>query len=182
MIKAELQGRRLILTVETADDETPIEPYRVEPLSGKVGRQLSMDYSLMLVGQTPDGFNIGDAMITATGQENYDRLSDELRQEEAEQIIQAAFYWQTAIGMDGVRAILEGGVGGMGKASALFAQRMAPLLPPTSPRSASENPTPSPDDTPNTSTPEGGVKLVKKPLDRLPKQPAKAKKPKLPAT
>lgn len=129
MITAQLQGRRLILTVQTEADEPAIEPFRVDPLSAKVGRQLSARYLMGLSGAAvPEGEDIGADMIRAIGPENYARLDDELRQEEAELIMQAAHLWQTVAGMEGVRALLDG-EDGPGKARQVFLNRMAPLLP-----------------------------------------------------
>jgi len=173
MIKAELQGRRLILTVETADDETPIAPFVVEPLSARIGRELGSRY-LMVLEDLPVVEDIGTDMIRALGQENYDRLDDELRQEEGELIMQAAYFWQMITGIEGARLVLEGRETGLPKAVALFRERMAPLLSQIRRRLESELQTLQ-GDTPATDSPQAGAKPGRKPQDR--QQPKRSTKP-----
>lgn len=135
MITAKLQGRRLALTVETEPDEQAIAPVLVDPVSARVGRELSSRYLLTVEGLLDDGGQIGADMVRAIGAANAARIDDELSQAEAELMLQAAFFWQTVGGMDAVRALLEvdadgvqGGDVARGKALAAVRLRAVPLL------------------------------------------------------
>lgn len=143
MIQAELQGRRLILTIETNDDEPAIAPFVVEPLGMRVGRQLTVDYVnwCMGVGQlTPDRKE--EIFTIAVGTENRARADDTLTQAEGEELLIKAFMWQTIIGMDGIKAFDEagGGTAGALKSIRLLTSRLGLLPSPTSPNSESANP------------------------------------------
>lgn len=180
MITAKLQGRRLVLTVETEEGEAAIPPFYVDPISAKTGRTLSARYLFVLEDVPLDEGSIGEDMIRCLGEENYARLDDELRQEEGELIMQAAYFWQLVTGMEGVRAILEGQEEGAdkGKAVGLFREKMAPLLSQIRRRLESEIQTQT-DGTPATSSPQGGGRPVRQPTDRQPKKPKTPKgKPK----
>lgn len=135
MITAKLQGRRLALTVETEPDEPAIAPVLVDPVSARVGRELSSRYLLTVEGLLADSGQIGADMVRAIGAENAARIDDELSQAEAELMLQAAFFWQTVGGLDAVRALLEvdadgvqGGDLARGKALAAVRLRAVPLL------------------------------------------------------
>jgi hypothetical protein len=107
---------------------------------------------------------------------NYNRIGFELSQAEADDVLYPAFFWQSVLGIDGVKAYLEagGGLPGALKATGALAARLGRLPQPTSPSSASGSPT-SAASTPSTPSRSGGGSSVKKPRDRLPKQ---GKKPK----
>lgn len=70
-------------------------------------------------------------------QTNFNRVGEELSQDEAEAILMPAFFWQTILGMDGVKAYLEGGEGLSGtlKATGALSRRLGLLVRPTSPSS-----------------------------------------------
>lgn len=108
----------------------------------------------------------------------YERFEDRvasdgepLRQEEVQQILQAAFYWQSVVGMDGVKAFLEDPGFARGKAIALLYAALGIRLSPTSHSGASENQTP-PDGTPATTTPTGTSSSVVLPPVRSATEPA----------
>ncbi len=85
-----------------------------------------------------------------------------IRQEELQQLFQAAFYWQSVVGMKGVQALLEGEEG-QGKALAQLLVMLGLSLSPTSPNSGSANPTPTPAGIPTTTTRNGGKTSVRLP-------------------
>ncbi len=135
MITAQLQGRRLVLTVETEDDEPDIAPFVVSPMGAKAGRELSVRYLFTTEGLPIENGDVAADMVAAFGQENYDRADEELSQNEGELILRAAYFWQSVGGLDAVRALLEvddsgeqGGPDSRGKALAAFRLRMVPLL------------------------------------------------------
>jgi len=92
---------------------------------------------------------------------------DAIRQEEAESLTLCAFYWQTVVGMEAVRAFLDAGEGSHGslKALALLQSRMGISRPPTSHSSASASQTQQGDSS-DTSTRSGGGTSVRLPADR----------------
>ncbi len=150
MIEASKQGRNLLLTVEGLD------PFVIKPLPGNAGIQITDTY-LRSGARKVTATEWTDALIMAvdgarqngiTGlwepvpeaeQINYARIGQELSQTEAELIIMPAFFWQTILGMDGVREYIEGGEGMAGtlKASRALSLRLGLLAPTTSPNSAS---------------------------------------------
>lgn len=134
MITAKMQGRRLRLTVETEPDETPIEPFLVDPLTGREGREVSTVYLYVLEGITQDNGELGDAMTQSFGVENMKRAED-LSQHEGALLAQAAFFWQSVGGIDAVRELLKPDADGVqgaeeaqGKALAVFKLKIVPLL------------------------------------------------------
>ena len=149
MITAEKVGRDLHIRLEGVDD-----PFVVHPLPGLAGVQMTETY-LGVAGGAPTIAEMNDAFIMAvdgahqnaiTGrwepvavdaQANYSRIGHELSQDEAESILMPAFLWQTTLGLDGVKAYIEGGEGLSGtlKATAALSRRLALLAPPTSPSS-----------------------------------------------
>lgn len=163
MITAKLQGRRLVLTVETEADEAPIEPFYVTPLSARAGRELSRRY--LFASEGLDGgedVDMSQDMIDAFGRENFERADAETTQGEGELLIQAAYFWQSVGGVDSLRALLEvdddglqGGATARGKALAAFRLRMVPLLRQIRRSLESAPPTP-PATSPDTSSPEAG--------------------------
>lgn len=135
MITAKLQGRRLVLTVETEPDETPVPAFYVEPFSARAGRELSTRYLFTTEGLPIEEGSVGDDMMAAFGMDNYERADTTLSQAEGELLVQCAYFWQSVGGLESVRALLEvspdgeqGGDESRGKALAVFRLRMVPLL------------------------------------------------------
>lgn len=135
MITAKMQGRRLVLTVETEEGEPPVEPFYISPMGAKAGRELSVRYLYTSEGLPIEDGDVAADMVRAVGQENYDRADEELSQNEGELILRAAYFWQSVGGMDAVHTLLEvdasgeqGGPDSRGKALAAFRLRMVPLL------------------------------------------------------
>lgn len=148
MIKAEKVGRDLHITMEGVDD-----PFVIHPLPGRAGVQITGTYLQTYAGGAVNLLPAlqmavdGARLNTLTGvwepvpdedQTNFNRIGNELSQEESEAVMMPAFFWQTVLGMDGVRAYIEGGEGLSGtlKASEALRRRLAPLALPTSPASA----------------------------------------------
>lgn len=151
MITATKQGRNLLIKIEGIKT-----PFVIAPLPGYAGIQMTNDY-LETMGGT--GANLITALQIAvdgakqnaiTGrwepvpeaeQSNYARIGRELSQAEAEWVLMPAFFWQTILGMDGVKAYIEGmnsesGLGGTLKASAALASRLGLSVRQTLPRLA----------------------------------------------
>ncbi len=148
MIDAEIKGRNLVLTMEGVED-----PFVIRPLPGRAGIAITDIYLNASVGNAAD---LTPALIMAvdgarqnaiTGewvpvpeeeQTNYNRIGMELSQAEAEGIIMPAFFWQTILGLDGVKAYIEAGEGLAGtlKAAGALSQRLGLLARRTSPASA----------------------------------------------
>lgn len=149
MITAEKVGRDLHITLDGVDG-----PFVVHPLPGLAGIQITETY-LGVAGGAPAIRDMQSAMVMAvdgarqnslTGrwepvpaeeQTNYTRIGLELSQDEAESILMPAFLWQTTLGLDGVKAYIEGGGGlpGTLKATGALSRRLGLLLRPTSPSS-----------------------------------------------
>lgn len=111
--------------------------------------------------------------------ENYDGVEapdgDPLRHEEIQQILQAAFFWQSVVGIEGVNAYLENTDLRQGKALGLLLQGLGIQLSRTS-RSGESEPQTQQAGTPDTSTPTGtssSVVLlpVASPTDPSPRTP-----------
>jgi len=147
-ITAEKVGRNLHITLEGAG-----EPFVIRPLPGNAGIQITDTYLNSMAGQTADIVTAlqmavdGARKNAITGkweplpeeeQTNFQRIGDELSQEEGNDIIMPAFFWQTILGMDGVRAYTSegGGLPGTLKASGALSQRLGRLLPRTSPKAS----------------------------------------------
>lgn len=146
MITASKDGRNLVLTMEGVD-----QPFVIRPLPGHAGRQITDTYLNSIAGggadlaaalqMAADGAVLdGDRWVPRPEPEqtNFNRIGMELSQEEAELILMPAFFWQTILGMDGVRAYIEGGEGLSGtlKASGALTARLGLLARRTSPASA----------------------------------------------
>lgn len=141
MITATKQGRNLLIAVEGIE-----EPFVIRPLPGYAGIQMTNDYLATMGG---NGQNLVGALQmavdgarenTITGlwepvpeeqQTNYSRIGRELSQTEAEWVLMPAFFWQTVLGMDGVKTYVEGmtdndgnGLGGTLKAAAALTSRL----------------------------------------------------------
>ncbi len=180
-VTASKVGRDLHITVEGID-----HPFVIRPLPGRAGVQITDTYLKGSVGGAGQD-DILDALIIAVDggvfdgerwvpvpeaeQTNFTRIGFELSQAESEAVLMPAFFWQTVLGMDGVNAYIEGGEGLAGtlKAVGALSRRLGLLARPTSPSTASVSPTLAAS-TPSTSTPAAGVKHVKKPQDKRPKQ------------
>lgn len=190
-ISAEQVGRDLHVRVEGID-----APFVVRPLPGRAGLQATDTFLAVTghLGGIDRAVEMKDVLIMAVDgarydadtdawlpvpeeqQTNYARIGMELSQAEAESVLMPAFFWQTALGIAGVKAYIDGGEGiaGTVKATGALAQRLAIFAPRTSPNSGSGAPT-SAGSTPSTSTRPGGGKPGKQPHDRRPK---KSKPPK----
>lgn len=144
MIEATKDARNLVLTMPGVD------PFVIRPLPGHAGRQITDTYLGTLSGQTVDLLSAlqmavdgavldGDRWVPRpeAEQTNFNRIGMELSQEESELIIMPAFFWQTILGMDGVKAYVQGGEGLAGtlKASSALTARLGRLAPRTSPNS-----------------------------------------------
>lgn len=195
MIRAEQQGRRLVLTVEVGDDEPVIEPFVILPLPMETGRLLTAEY---LAFVTPGGLPGIEPLtperkveifqvaldgadpethaphLDADGQPiipQYKRAEAQLTQAEGEELLIKAFMWHTIVGIDGILAFDEagGGTAGALKAIRLLASRTGLLPSPISHSSVSENLTQQAD-TSGTSTPPAGGRrdsaLARLPLNR----------------
>lgn len=134
MITAELQGRRLVLTV--MDDDGPaFAPYSIQPMSGQAGRELSTRYLFAIEGLGGEPVDLAADTIAAFGAENFERANQECTTSEGEMLAHAAYFWQSVGGIDAVRALLEVGQDGnqgggepLSKAVAVFRLRMVPYL------------------------------------------------------
>lgn len=148
MITASKDGRNLVLTMEGVDD-----PFVIRPLPGHAGRAITDTYLNSMSGQTTAADLTAALQMAVDGavldgdtwkprpeaeQTNFNRFGLELSQAETEGIIMPAFFWQTILGMDGVRAYIEGGEGLAGtlKASGALSTRLGLLARRTSPASA----------------------------------------------
>lgn len=146
MLNATKDGRNLVLTMEGVD------PFVIRPLPGHAGRQITDTYLTSVSGgASPTDLTAAlqmavDGAVLDGGrwvprpddeQVNFNRIGMELSQEESELIIMPAFFWQTILGMDGVRAYIEGGEGLAGtlKASGALTARLGLLARRTSPSS-----------------------------------------------
>jgi len=146
MIDAKKDGRNLVLTMEG------LEPFVIRPLPGHAGRQIT-DVLIGSMGGVAAGPDFAAALqiavdgavldgdrwipVPTADQTNFNRIGLELSQAEAEQILMPAFFWQTILGMDGIRLYIEGGEGLAGtlKAAGALSTRLGLLVPRTSPSS-----------------------------------------------
>ena len=146
MIDATKDGRNLVLTMDGVD------PFVIRPLPGHAGRQITDTYLSSVAGgsgtidltaalqMAVDGAILEDDRWVPrpeSEQTNFNRIGMELSQDEAELIIMPAFFWQTILGMDGVKAYIQGGEGLAGtlKASGALTARLGLLARRTSPSS-----------------------------------------------
>lgn len=144
-VSAEKVGRNLHLTFEGV-----AEPFIIKPLPGRAGLQVTDTYLAVAGGEnhaqaltealqmSVDGARRdGDRWVPLPEgeQPNFNRIGDELSQGEAEAILMPAFFWQTILGMDGVKAYIEGGEGLAGtlKATGALSRRLGIFVRPTSP-------------------------------------------------
>ncbi|MFL2001434.1 hypothetical protein [Microbacterium sp. A1-JK] len=148
-ITADKVGRDLHITLEGVPD-----PFVIRPLPGRAGLQMTDTY-LQFSGGNTTADMLAALQIAVDGarqnaltgvweplpeaeQTNYNRIGNELSQEEGNDILMPAFFWQTALGMDGVRQYIEGGGGLTGtlKATGALAARLGRLAPRTSPKAS----------------------------------------------
>lgn len=146
-VTAEKVGRNLHLKFEGVE-----EPFVISPLPGRAGLQITDTYLAISGGENRAQDLTQALQIAVDGavrdgerwvpvpedqQTNFNRIGDELSQDEAEAILMPAFFWQTILGMDGVKAYLEGGEGLSGtlKATGALSRRLGLLVRPTSPSS-----------------------------------------------
>ena len=144
MIDAKKDGRNLVLTVEGVD------PFVIRPLPGHAGRQITDTYLTVTAGGADHTELVAALQMAVDGavldgdrwvprpeaeQANFNRLGMELSQDEGDLIIMPAFFWQTILGMDGVKTYLEGGEGLTGtlKAARALTARLGLLVRRTSP-------------------------------------------------
>ncbi|MGN7969023.1 hypothetical protein [Microbacterium sp. 22296] len=147
-VHAEKVGRDLHLTFDGID-----QPFIIHPLPGRAGVQITDTYLAVSAGQQNRAQEMTEALqIAADGgrqnaitgrweprpdaeQVNFNRIGLELSQDEAESILMPAFFWQTVLGLDGVKVYIEGGEGLAGtlKATGALSRRLGLLAPRTSP-------------------------------------------------
>jgi len=134
----------MTITVETVGRDLHIsldgieEPFIARPLPSRAGIQITDTYLNSSVGiadveeltkaliMAVDGGRVDEATgrwepVAIDEQVTFTRIGDELRQAEAEAVLMPAFFWQTVLGMDGVRAYIEGGEGLSGTLKAVAA-------------------------------------------------------------
>jgi hypothetical protein len=146
-ITADKVGRNLHITLEGVPD-----PFVIRPLPGRAGIQVTDTYLTYSGGDTTvDMLSAltmavdGARQNAITGlweplpeaeQINMNRIGLELSQEEGNDVIMPALFWQTILGLDGVKQYIEGGEGLAGtlKAAGALAARLGRLAPRTSPR------------------------------------------------
>lgn len=141
-VTAEKVGRNLHLKFEGVE-----EPFIVKPLPGRAGLAITDTYLAISGGENRAQDLTQALQIAVDGavrdgerwvpvpedqQTNFNRIGDELSQDEAEAILMPAFFWQTILGMDGVKAYLEGGEGLSGtlRATSALARRLGLLVAP----------------------------------------------------
>ena len=147
-IKANKVGRDLHIEMEGVDGA-----FVIHPLPGRAGVQITNTYLDTFGGDVVDLLPAlqmavdGARQNAITGrweplpeaeQTNFNRIGNELSQQESEDIIMPAFFWQTVLGMDGVRAYIDGGEGLAGtlKATGALSQRLGILARRTSPEAS----------------------------------------------
>lgn len=149
-VHAEKVGRDLHLTFDGIE-----QPFIIHPLPGRAGVQITDTYLAVSAGnnrtkEMTEAFQIavdGARQNAFTGrweplpdeeQTNFNRIGLELSQGEAEAILMPAFFWQTVLSMDGVKAYIEGGEGLTGtlKATGALSRRLGLLARRTSPEAS----------------------------------------------
>lgn len=149
-VHAEKVGRDLHLTFDGIE-----QPFIIHPLPGRAGVQITDTYLAVSAGsdrakEMTEALQMavdGGRQNAITGrwepvpdedQTNFNRIGLELSQDEAESILMPAFFWQTVLGLDGVKVYIEGGEGLAGtlKATGALSRRLGLLARPTSPRAS----------------------------------------------
>lgn len=148
-VHAEKVGRDLHLAFDGIE-----QPFIIHPLPGRAGVQITDTYLAVSAGgnraqEMTEALQIavdGGRQNALTGrweplpeseQVNFGRIGLELSQDEAEAVLMPAFFWQTVLGLDGVKAYIEGGEGLTGtlKATGALSRRLGVLVRPISPPS-----------------------------------------------
>lgn len=145
MIEVSKDGRNLVLIMDGVD------PFVIRPLPGNAGVQVTETYLQSMTGATVDliaalQMCVDGAVLDGdtwkpkpeAEQTNFNRIGMELSQTESEEILMPAFFWQTILGMDGVKAYVEGGGGLSGtlKASGAMTARLGLLARRKSPKAS----------------------------------------------
>lgn len=142
--RIEKHGRNLHIWPEGID-----EPFVIKPLPGRAGVQITDAY-LKSIADGGGPLLLAALQIAVDGgrqnaitgqweplpddeQTNFNRIGLELSQDESESVIYPAFFWQTLLGMSGVKIYLEAGEGLTGtlKAAGALAQRLGRFVPRT---------------------------------------------------
>lgn len=140
-ITTERVGRNLHIFVEGID-----EPFVARPLPARGGIQITDTYLAVSVhregpedllkalimavdGGHPDEASGRWEPVPEDEQTTYNRIGLELSQEESEDVLLAAFFWQTVLGDSGVRTFIDGGCGLAGtlRAASALTARLAQL-------------------------------------------------------
>jgi hypothetical protein len=188
MITAEQQGLNLAITVEGIE-----APFVIRPLPGRMGKALT-DIYLRTMARELHPENMEDVFRIALDggrwaddertklvplpeaeQLVYNRCEDTLSQAAGQDVLHAAFFWQTVLGIAGVNAYVEAGGGFAGGVKTLgsLVQTLgiSPLT--TSPSSALETLIRSQASTSPTTSPTAGSTIEKLPANRRSRKPSK---------
>jgi hypothetical protein len=192
MISAAVQGRDLAITVEGS------ETFVVAPLPGRQGEHLTNLYLLTMTRELPAATmnDVLDGGVWVMDGEPLERwvegadlkpkpeaerhvlnqMRDSISQTEQQDVLHAAFFWQTVLGLDGVQAYIQAGGGlAAGVKTLRFLVSTLGVSPLTMlPPSESETLTPSQESSPSTGTRSGSGMLAKLPAG---KRSRRAKKP-----
>lgn len=182
MTTARQVARDLIITVEG------VEPFTVRPLPGRRGKELTDLFLRMATrqGMPPEttmeqvlawsvnGVDENGDWITVGP--NSERLENTLTLHESEDVYNAAFYWSTVLGIDGVNTYLAHGGGLTGSVKALEALALTLGISPsmTSPSSELESLIRQAS-TPSTGTPNGSGTLARLPESKRSRKPKQQK-------
>lgn len=116
-IHAYERGRKLVIDLGDEGDEDFIR-VTIKPLSAEKGAALQALHAGIAFGQSDDPER--DALFMgklAAGEENWQIIDGELRWQEAESVVNAAFFWNVqGGGMDLVNTVLNEALGGYPKA------------------------------------------------------------------
>lgn len=159
-IQAYERGRKLIIDAGDEGDEDFVR-VTVKPINAKQGAALQALHAGIAFGQAELPEEQAELMgKLAVGEENWPIIDGQLRWQEAEAVVHAAFFWNVqGGGIDLVNTVLNEGLGGHPKALSLLMERnglshafglLQTLL-----NSGEENETPEPAGTSATSTPPG---------------------------
>ena len=147
MIEIEEQGRRLLITVGGEEE------FLIRPVDGETGAALLSGWLAVIAKVFGNEEQLElDLLTAAVGDENVERVRA-LRAEEIYEVTMAAFFWQTAGGIEATRAFVGGD---RPKAIRVLAESSGHPVLVTLLGGESESPT-SPDATPATSTPGGSA-------------------------
>lgn len=159
-IQAYERGRKLIIDIGDEGDDDMIR-MTVKPIPAKQGAALQALNAGVAFAQSEDPERDVELMgKLALGEENWPVIDEQLRWQEAEAAVNAAFFWNVqGGGIDLVNTVLNEALGGYPKALSLLMQRnglstafaqLQTLL-----HSDAASATPAPADTSGTSTPDG---------------------------